>query len=52
LQDNELAYQRLSEEATVCGKLVVEGLNHVDYIYGQHRNEKVYNKILQLLNNL
>ncbi|KAJ3621070.1 hypothetical protein MTP99_003244 [Tenebrio molitor] len=51
-KDNELVYNDLSEEVTIYGKLAVKGLNHVDYLYSKHRNQKLFNKILRLLDSL
>jgi hypothetical protein len=47
-----MVYNDLSEEVTMYGKLVVKGLNHVDYLYGKHRNQRLFNKILRLLDSL
>ncbi|KAJ3621072.1 hypothetical protein MTP99_003244 [Tenebrio molitor] len=51
-KDNEVVYNDLPEEVTMYGKLVVKGLNHVDYLYGKHRNQRLFNKILRLLDSL
>jgi hypothetical protein len=48
-QDVELLYNKLNPRAKIYGKLMVTGINHVDFHYGIHRKEKVFNKIKQLL---
>ncbi|XP_068908054.1 lipase member K-like [Tenebrio molitor] len=47
--DVELLYNKLNPRAKIYGKLMVTGINHVDFHYGIHRKEKVFNKIKQLL---
>jgi hypothetical protein len=42
-------YNKLNPRAKIYGKLMVTGINHVDFHYGIHRKEKVFNKIKQLL---
>ncbi|KAJ3640680.1 hypothetical protein Zmor_027226 [Zophobas morio] len=49
---NEKLYNTLSKNSTVYGKLMVEGFNHFDFLYGRYRNEKVYSKILQILDDI
>ncbi|CAH1379416.1 unnamed protein product [Tenebrio molitor] len=51
-KDDELLYDELPEEVRIYGKLAVKGLNHIDYLYGKHRNQRIFNKILRLLDNL
>ncbi|CAH1370669.1 unnamed protein product, partial [Tenebrio molitor] len=48
-QDVEFLYSILPPEAKVCGKMKINGLNHGDFYYGLHRNEMIYNKIIDLL---
>ncbi|KAJ3640679.1 hypothetical protein Zmor_027225 [Zophobas morio] len=48
----EKLYNLLPKNSTAHGKLMVEGFNHLDYAYGRYRNEKVYFKILQLLDKI
>ncbi|KYB25016.1 lipase member M [Tribolium castaneum] len=47
--DNEYLYSLLSDDVKIYGKLKIEGLNHADFAFGRHRNERVYEKILELL---
>ncbi|KAJ3656310.1 hypothetical protein Zmor_015396 [Zophobas morio] len=48
----EKLYNTLPKNTTVYGKLMVEGFNHLDFSHGRYRNEKVYSKILQLLDKI
>ncbi|KAJ3640682.1 hypothetical protein Zmor_027228 [Zophobas morio] len=48
----EKLYNMLPKNTTIYGKLMVEGYNHLDFSHGRHRNEKVYSKILQLLDKI
>ncbi|XP_045469590.1 lipase member K-like [Harmonia axyridis] len=52
LKDTERLYSKMSNSAKIYGKLLVTGMNHVDTFIGLHRNEKVHNKVLYLLNKI
>ncbi|KAK9878994.1 hypothetical protein WA026_003813 [Henosepilachna vigintioctopunctata] len=51
-EDTEAFYNKLPNIAKIYGKLNIEGMNHIDPIVGTNRKEKVYDKILNILNKL
>lgn len=51
-QDLETFYQNLPDETKIYGNLTVSGMNHIDNVFGRHRQEHVYDKVLDLLSDI